>query len=53
MRKTVKTPAADFTCDVYLNPVFSDDDAPLVVGLLRFTPGARNAAANNTDAITA
>ena len=39
--KTVKTPAANFTGDVYLNPVFSDDDAPLVVGLVRFTPGAR------------
>ena len=39
--KTVKTPAERFTGDVYLNPVFSDDDAPLVVGLVRFTPGAR------------
>ena len=39
--KTVKTPAANFTGDVYLNPVFNDDDAPLVVGLVRFTPGAR------------
>ena len=41
MTKTVKTPAERFTGDVYLNPVFSDDDAPLVVGLVRFTPGAR------------
>jgi quercetin dioxygenase-like cupin family protein len=39
--KTVKTPAERFTGDVYLNPVFNDDDAPLVVGLVRFTPGAR------------
>ena len=41
MTKTVKTPAENFTGDVYLNPVFNDDDAPLVVGLVRFTPGAR------------
>src|SRR5690242_8320855 len=27
--------------DVYLNGVFNDDDVPLVVGLVRFTPGAR------------
>lgn len=39
---TVKTPASNFTGDVYLNPVFGGDDAsPLVVGLVRFTPGAR------------
>ena len=39
---TVKTPASNFTGDVYLNPVFGRDDvSPLVVGLVRFTPGAR------------
>ena len=36
--RTVKTPAENFTGDVYLNPVFNDDDASLVVGLVRFTP---------------
>ena len=39
--RTVKTPAENFTGDVYLNPVLNDDDASLVVGLVRFTPGAR------------
>ena len=39
---TVKTPAANFTGDVYLNPVFhGDGTSHLVVGLVRFTPGAR------------
>jgi quercetin dioxygenase-like cupin family protein len=39
---TVKTPAANFTGDVYLDPVFGGDDiSKLVVGLVRFTPGAR------------
>ena len=39
---TVKTPAANFTGDVYLTPVFGGDPASrLVVGLVRFTPGAR------------
>ncbi len=39
---TVKTPAENFTGDVYLDPVFSGDGASqLVVGLVRFTPGAR------------
>ena len=39
---TVKPPASNFTGDVYLTPVFGGDDAsPLVVGLVRFTPGAR------------
>ena len=41
LTSTVKTPAENFTGDVYLNPVFSDGDAPLTVGLVRFTPGAR------------
>ncbi|UQX86965.1 cupin domain-containing protein [Jatrophihabitans telluris] len=39
---TVKTPAENFTGDVYLDPVFSGDGkSQLVVGLVRFTPGAR------------
>jgi quercetin dioxygenase-like cupin family protein len=39
---TVKTPAANFTGDVYLNSVFAgDDESHLVVGLVRFTPSAR------------
>jgi len=39
---TVKTPARNFTGDVWMNPVFGGDDvSPLVVGLVRFTPGAR------------
>ena len=39
---TVKSPAANFTGDVYLNSVFSGDgDSRLVVALVRFTPGAR------------
>ena len=38
---TVKTPAANFTGDVYLNMIFNDGDAALTVGLVRFTPGAR------------
>ena len=39
---TVKTPAANFTGDVWMNPVFSGDaTSRLVVGLVRFTPGGR------------
>jgi len=39
---TVKTPAANFTGDVYMNPVFGGDGTSrLTVGLVRFTPGAR------------
>jgi quercetin dioxygenase-like cupin family protein len=39
---TVKTPAANFTGDVWMNPVFTGDGASqLVVALVRFTPGAR------------
>ena len=39
---TVKTPAANFTGDVWLNPVFGGDGTSrLTVGLVRFTPGAR------------
>jgi quercetin dioxygenase-like cupin family protein len=40
--QTVKTPAANFTGDVYLDSVFTGDGtSSLVVGLVRFTPGAR------------
>ena len=39
---TVKTPAANFTGDVWMNPVFNGDGtSQLTVGLVRFTPGAR------------
>ena len=39
---TVKTPAANFTGDVFMNPVFGGDGTSrLTVGLVRFTPGAR------------
>jgi len=39
---TMKTPPANFTGDVYLNTVAAaDDTSRLVVGLVRFTPGAR------------
>lgn len=39
---TVKTPAANFTGDVYLNMLFDGDGASeLSCGLVRFTPGAR------------
>jgi quercetin dioxygenase-like cupin family protein len=41
-RATVKTPAENFTGDVYMDPVFTGDGTcQLVVGLVRFTPGAR------------
>jgi quercetin dioxygenase-like cupin family protein len=39
---TVKTPAENFTGDVYLTPIFNGDAASrLFFGLVRFTPGAR------------
>lgn len=39
---TVKTPAANFTGDVYLNMLFGGDGASeLTCGHVRFTPGAR------------
>ena len=42
MSATVKTPAENFTGDAYLTPIFSGDGTSrLVVGLVRFTPGAR------------
>ena len=40
--ETVKTPSENFTGDVYLDPLFNGDGASeLVLGLVRFTPGAR------------
>jgi quercetin dioxygenase-like cupin family protein len=39
---TVKTPAQNFTGDVYMNPIFgADGTSRLVAALVRFTPGAR------------
>ena len=39
---TVKTPAANFTGDVWMNRVFNGaGPSQLVVALVRFTPGAR------------
>ena len=39
---TVKTPSANFTGDVWMNPVFGGDGtSALTVALVRFTPGAR------------
>lgn len=39
---TVKTPVSNFTGDVYLDSVFAGEPSShLVVGLVRFTPGAR------------
>jgi quercetin dioxygenase-like cupin family protein len=39
---TVKTPAQNFTGDVYMNPIFGGDGTSrLVAALVRFTPGAR------------
>ena len=39
---TVKTPAQNFTGDVYLTPIFNGDGTSrLVVGLVRFTPCGR------------
>ncbi len=39
---TAKAPAARFTGDVYLNPVYrGEDPSRMIVSLVRFTPGAR------------
>lgn len=39
---TVKTPAQNFTGDVYLTPIYGGTGpSRMVVGLVRFTPGAR------------
>ena len=41
VRPTVKTPAANFTGDVYLTPIHSGTEpSRMTVGLVRFTPGA-------------
>jgi quercetin dioxygenase-like cupin family protein len=39
---TVKTPAANFTGDVYMTPIYrGGDPSRMSVSLVRFTPGAR------------
>ena len=39
---TVKTPASNFTGDVYLTPIYrGQEPSRMTVGLVRFTPGAR------------
>ena len=39
---TVKTPATNFSGDVYLTPIYSGrEPSRMTVGLVRFTPGAR------------
>jgi quercetin dioxygenase-like cupin family protein len=42
---TIKNPAAQFTGDVYLDPIASpqNDDQRMTVGKVRFCPGARTA----------
>ncbi|SHN39468.1 (R)-mandelonitrile lyase [Cryptosporangium aurantiacum] len=42
VRPTVKTPASNFTGDVYMTPIFFGTlPSHLTVALVRFTPGAR------------
>ena len=42
VRPTVKTPAQNFTGDVYMTPIFNGTGpSRLTVALVRFTPGAR------------
>jgi len=42
VRPTVKTPAANFTGDVYLTPIYNGTEpSRMTVALVRFTPGAR------------
>jgi quercetin dioxygenase-like cupin family protein len=42
VRPTVKTPATNFTGDVYLTPIHSGrEPSRMTVALVRFTPGAR------------
>ena len=39
---TAKGPAATFTGDVYVNPIYrGEDPSRMIVSLVRFTPGAR------------
>jgi quercetin dioxygenase-like cupin family protein len=41
-RPTVKTPASNFTGDVYMTPIYSGTEpSRMTVALVRFTPGAR------------
>ena len=42
VRPTVKTPAANFTGDVYMTPIYvGAEPSRMTVALVRFTPGAR------------
>jgi quercetin dioxygenase-like cupin family protein len=42
VRPTVKTPAAAFTGDVYMTPIYNGTGpSTMTVALVRFTPGAR------------
>jgi quercetin dioxygenase-like cupin family protein len=42
VRPTVKTPAANFTGDVYMTPIYSGSEpSRMTVALVRFAPGAR------------
>jgi quercetin dioxygenase-like cupin family protein len=42
VRPTVKTPAANFTGDVYMTPIHSGSEpSRMTVALVRFAPGAR------------
>jgi quercetin dioxygenase-like cupin family protein len=42
VRPTVKTPAQNFTGDVYMTPIyFGTEPSRMTVALVRFTPGAR------------
>ena len=39
---TAKAPGQEFTGDVYVNPIHrGEDPSRMIVGLVRFTPGAR------------
>jgi quercetin dioxygenase-like cupin family protein len=40
---TARAPAANFTGDVYLNPIYrGEDPSRMIVSLVRFAPGARS-----------
>jgi quercetin dioxygenase-like cupin family protein len=42
VRPTVKTPASNFTGDVYMTPIYrATEPSRMSVSLVRFTPGAR------------
>ena len=39
---TAKAPSTTFTGDVYVNPIYrGEEPSPMIVSLVRFTPGAR------------